>query len=450
MASASAPAPTPALAKRWKVRETAITEAPAPAQPCDFQRAYRGTIGKTAVSYVLERSDKKPGELAGWVHYDREGPASPIRGRVAADGSFSFDEKPGGTLRGTCDKDGVLSGTFALGASQESFRLIPGAKGAPGHFEVARRMVSEPNHPACRGKTRPDRVVVVPGAEPPPDDPDRWVPSIYCVAPAMRKELALEGNDFRCLADDAGLRVFGLRDAALEKRVNRLLAGDDYERAVAGMRPCSGGVSFLSRTTLVSLTADTLVVSRSAGTFYNDATTARASEPGEPTIIDLATGRTSNLGDAVDLDKLAAVLANCLPIYDRAWHTDTDGSDPSFELPPREAIASCGDDDGFLWGCNGPLNGSKPAWDLVPEGLVISRGIIPSIAHGLEGAGPVLSWAVLAREGALTPRSPFAALSRGVPPAPPDALPCTSAVTFSRRLEWSPVIDERYSEGRLP
>lgn len=442
MVSASAIAPTAQTpAKRWKVRATPNEAVAAPAQPCDFRRAYRGTIGKTRVSYVLGRSDKKPGVLTGWVHYDKEGPATPVSGRVADDGSFTLEEKPGGQLRGSCDANGVLTGTFVLDKKSESFQLTPFASGAPGHYRVSRHLVSEPNHPACRGKVRPDQIVVLDGPAPPADDPDRWIPPIYCMTAAFRQQLSADGGaDFRCIADDSGLRLFGMRDAAVEKRINRLLRGTDYERSVAATKPCSGGVSSASGTWLTSISADALVFEHATSAFFSGATGPGLSEPSEPMIVDLKTGATSKLGDTVELDKLAAVLSRCLPIYLRAWRVDTDAPPSTFELPPQDALIEC-DEDGFLWGCEGPYNRSTPTWSLVPEGVVISRGIIPSIAHGLEGAGPIVSWAVLAREGALRDTSPLASLYRGVVKAPAEALPCTSAFSSRERLDWSPVID---------
>lgn len=441
--SATATPTRAAAPARYRVRATPTDEPSAAAQPCDYRRAFRGTIGKTAVSYVLDRSEQQPNEIVGWVHYDKEGPATKVLGRLASDGSFTLDEQPGGQLRGTCDASGVLSGSFVLGKRTESFRFLPGLTGAPGHYQVSRRLVSEPNHPACRGLVRPGQITQADTPEPPPDDPDRWVPPIYCMTASFRQQLSKGGGaDFRCYAEDDGLRIFGLRDSVVEKRINELLKGDDYERSLAATKPCGGGVSSSSGTTLRALSGDVLVFQRWTSTVFSGAMTAGESEPSSPTIVELRTGAPSSFAAAVELDKLAAVLGRCLPIYERAWRVKTSTPPSSFELPAADQFTSC-DDEGFLWGCDSPYGRAAPTWELVPEGIVISRGIIPSVSRGLEGAGPILTWPVLARDGVLRDGSPLASFYNGVTKAPPDALPCVSAVGSGKRLDWSPIEDER-------
>lgn len=398
--------------------------------PCDFHRAYRGTIGKTVVSYVLDRSPKDPAQIVGLVHYDDTSKAAPVAGRVEADGSFTLTEKPGGDLRGRCDDSGTLVGTFVLAGKSSPFRLRPGLAGAPGLFSVSRRDAKDPNHPACRGKTKPREVVVIPGPEPPPEDPDRFVPSIYCMTPAFRKELAADGTDFRCRGDFGGTHLFGMTDTALELRLNTILDADGPKRAFAQLNPCAGGSYVIVGTSIKAISADTAVVTRSETV---SAAEAMHSYPDvKRTFLDLHSGTESSLADAVDLDKLRATVARCLPVYDAAWKSKGPSFEVAADLGPRE----CSGQEDILWGCE---KDDRPDWTVVSEGLVVAHRVGSPIGHGLEGTGPIIGWDVLLREKVIRPGSPLASFAAGVQPAKPEAPVCSAAITFSEHLAWKPI-----------
>lgn len=429
-ASAHAEEPSAPVRQRFALEKTPRDDDARKA-PCDFHRAYRGTIGKTPVSYVLDRSPKDPAQITGLVHYDDTSKAAPVVGRVEADGSFTLTEKPGGDLRGRCDDTGALVGTFSLAGKSSPFRLRPGLAGAPGLFGVSRRDAKDPNHPACRGKTKPREVVVIPGPEPPPDDPDRFVPSIYCMTPALRKHIVDDGGaDLRCRGDFGGTHLFGMADTALERRLNTILDGDGPKRAVAQLNPCAGGSYVIVGTTIEAISADAAVVTRSetvgaAGAMHSDPDIKR-------TLLDLHSGTESSFADAVDLDRLRAVVARCLPVYDAASKSKGTTFEVAAELAPRE----CSRQEDILWGCE---KDDRPDWTVVSEGLVVAHRVGSPIGHGLEGTGPIIGWDVLLREKVLRPGSPLASFAVGVQPAKPEAPVCSAAITFSEHLAWKAI-----------
>ena len=422
----------PAAGRRFVVEERSIPQdidddtGPA---PCDFTRSYRGKIGQTPVTLLLRAASTAtaPRSLAGLAHYDRAGAGMVVSGSLSSDGAFSITERQGGTFAGSCDGAGVLRGSFTLGKSAEPFELHPRPADWPGLYRLRRQARTAPNHPACAKAAKPNEL-----SEIAPDPAEEYV-TVICLptSPAKRKAL-LEDPEvaFWCQAVDDGYRVFGLAEPAVEQRVNALLAGDSYEQAVKEIRQCTGKRSSFDSMSLVTATKELLVVSRGTSQGFGGVHPMNAGVGS--TAVDLRTGRSIKLTELVDTVRLRDLAGACLPIYAQA----TTGK-PAFVLEPAEPVV-CGKEEAgghYLWGCEKD-DRAEPLWTLRPEGIVIGSWANPHVSAYADGQGPILSWAVLAREGSLKPNAPIAGLWAPSPAAAPTEPMCSSAFEGSRLRTW--------------
>jgi hypothetical protein len=211
--------------------------------PCDFDRSYRGLIGKTPVTIVLRPAGEK---LSGLSHYDREGPSLPLSGeRNGAD--FLLREVSGGSFKGRCDPSGVLQGTFTLGHRTDTFELQPKPREWPGLYRVTRRAQVEPNHPICRTRAAQNEAI-----ETSLEEED--YPRVVCLPrnPARRRALLAEAPHLLCSVEDVGYRAFGLENVDVERRANQVLSATGYEATVKAIEPCTGTRSSFKTMTLVA------------------------------------------------------------------------------------------------------------------------------------------------------------------------------------------------------
>jgi hypothetical protein len=107
-------------------------------------------------------------------------------------------------------------------------------------------------------------------------------------------------------------------------------------------------------------------------------------------VVDLATGKRLAIGEVVT--------------DERAFH---------------DAIMAC--DEGLRedldWDPKGEFR-KAPRWAVVPGGIAVVVGDVPPPKNGLQGRGPIASFASLARRKLLRADSPVARLWAGVAPAP--------------------------------
>ncbi|MFO0759751.1 MAG: hypothetical protein U0359_24905 [Byssovorax sp.] len=419
----AAPAPKPPAPAPLHVERTTLAaslDELAVSAPCDFARAYRGHIGPTKVSVVL-RGDGDT--LAGESHYDREGDGLAITGRRAGPTAFRADERRGGTFDGACDpSNGTLRGRYTLGGKTQGFELAPLPAGYPGLVWVQRRTVVEANDedPACRAQGSVDVVREI-------ETPEGA--TVLCLPhdPKKRKA-ALEGTELgHCWATDQGFRVFGGPSPDLDRKVNRVLRdAAGFDGSVKEIASCRPPRSIWATQRLVEIGDGILVVQVETSNDYGGGHPMNGVRSG--TEIDLLTGEEVGLDEVVsNVDKLRELAAACVPIYTAALNRAP-------AAPPRGTIARCGDeqsDAGYLWGCKDALD--APMWTLTTQGIVIG-GIGHSHAESvLDGTGPIIPWAVLAREGLLPAKSRVARLFRSTPPASPSDPPCWSGY---RGDEW--------------
>lgn len=192
-------------------QEAASFDGPREAQPCDFERSYRGTVGKTPLTVLLTRR----AGLGGAVHYDRSGPSLALTSGSVNGGAVRFTEHGGGSFDGKCDAEtGRIAGTYTLKGKPQSFELWPRPKAWPPLYRVTRETPVAGNFPGCARVQKPDETTTapIPGKDEdvavcPPTNPD------------ARRQAITEGRA-ACVASDTGLRVFGVANAAA---INRIL-----------------------------------------------------------------------------------------------------------------------------------------------------------------------------------------------------------------------------------
>lgn len=418
-APATSPSADPARPKINVVVTPSWTSLDEPAgnAPCDYARAFRGKVGETRVSVVLRRDAKDPAIVTGASHYDRESDAIVLRGKIDAD-AFALDESPGGSFKGTCDKaTGKLTGTFTLGKTSSPFTLSPRPEGWPGMYTVTVEATGESHNPQCARVGKRDEPVALSDYEvcPPLD-------------PAKRKAFYKDAPSAGCTLHDTSLRVFGLTDKAVEKKVNAALARTSGD--VTSTHAC--------RTTPQNIYLAAEVVDARAGLLV--VTTFSSRDEGgmhpmnskdTPTTIDLTTGDVVRLEDAVaDLGKLKRPAAECVGLY------GVFGGDAAPTEMPDVPELKCGEDGmgHFLWGCPDNLT---PTLTIVGDGIIVAQSGNPHVSVALDGYGPLVPWSVLLREGVLPSDSPIKRLWRDVTPAPTTALACTSAYEGDTWRRWS-------------
>lgn len=417
--------PKPAR-RRWVVETQAIPQDidGASKAPCDFDRSYRGLIGKTPVTIVLRPTGEK---LSGLSHYDREGPSLAVSGVRTGAADFALTEVSGGSFQGQCDATGVLRGTFTVGNRTDTFELHPKPREWPGIHRVTRRTQREPNHPICRTRAVQNEAI-----ETSLDGED--YPRIVCLPrnPARRRALLAEAPHLLCTVEDVGYRVFGLGNADVERRANQVLSATEYEATVKAIQPCTGTRSSYKTMTLVAASKDFLSVSGSSSEDFGGVHPMNGRTGS--VLVDLVRGASVTLPEIVDVPRLRDVAAACLPIYRLA-----SGGKDVFELPERIEPTTCEADQAtmgrFLWGCDKD-DWTEPAWSIVREGIVIGSFANPHVSAAMDGRGPIIPWAVLLREGLLKSDSPAKALWSGVRPAPADAPACSSAYEGDVLRRW--------------
>lgn len=432
---------SPEASEAEKVKRFAIEDVPRASQleddtgaaPCDFARSYRGVMNERGVTFAL-RLDST-GQIRGAVHYDDANPALAVTGSVKLERSpsqtvqFEMTEQAGGTYTGSCDpKTGMLLGTFSGGNKfVAAFAASPRPVEWPPLYRLTRKTVTPPNHPACKrlgSKTEIKEVFL--------DDED-YGSRIVCLPtdPKARKAMQQDGEyNFGCTVEDIGLRVFGLDDPELEKRINAILEYKDYPEDVRSTSLCNGHNSVYMSASLVEASAGMLVISRFSSLDLGGVHPWNSVRPS--IAVDLKRGTELSLSDIVtDSDKLRDVAGACLGVYQYA---STD--DLSFDLPDEIEPVVCDPDASptFLWGCQEGYE--DPMWTLLPEGIVIGARGNPHVAVALDGTGPILPWDVLLRAGVLRADSPMARLWKDDKPAPAEAHACRSAFTNASIRSW--------------
>jgi hypothetical protein len=424
----------PAAPRRFIVEEQPIPDdidADTGAAPCDFARTYRGEIGETKVTLLLQAqagSSGAPLALSGLSHYDKIGPSISLTGSTKSDGTFEVAEKPGGTFTGRCDaSSGALRGRFKLGKREEAFELRPRPAAWPGLYRVRRSAMTRPNHPICKKAAHPDVTIEV------STDPVEEFPRAICLPsnPAKRKRILAEAPDLGCIAVDEGYRVFGLATLKIEESVNSALAGGSFEEDVREIQEeCTGFRTSHRSMSLITARQDILVVGGFSSQGYGGAHPMNSGLGGMA--FDLRDGRELKIGDLVDLPRLRDVAAACLPIYAQSTSTKN-----AFVLEPLTS-AVCGNEGvtaRYLWACDKD-DLQEPNWALLPDGIVIGGWANAHATAVEDGRGPILPWAVLKREGILKAGAPVAHLWAHVPPAGAGAFACSSSWSGSSLRIW--------------
>ncbi len=385
--------------------------------PCDFSRAFRGTVGQRKVSLVLRRDARAPTLLTGESHEDREGEAGTLSGKLEAS-AFSLSDRSGGTFRGVCDAlTGNLSGTFTLGQASSLFTFSPRPADWPGLYMVSVEVSAESHNPACARVAKRDEPVALSEYEicPPRD-------------PAKRKAFYEDAPDAGCRLRETSFRVFGLGDTRVEKKINAELSlsqGDPAGTRACKTAPQSEDHSMM----IVDVRASVLVVT----TFNSvDEGGIHPRNSKGPTItLDLTTGEVVPVERVIsDLEKLKAPAADCVGLY------EVFGGDTAPAEMPEVAPAKCGEEASgrFLWGC--PEH-ETPMLIVTGAGVIVGQSGNPHATIALEGYGPLLPWSVLLRSGVLRQGSPIERLWKDVRPASAEAPACTSAYEGDRWRRFS-------------
>jgi hypothetical protein len=408
----STPRPTLLTQPSW----TTLDE-PAGRAPCDFSRAFRGTVGQRKMSLVIRRDAAAAKLLTGESHDDREGEASTLSGTLEANG-FSLLDSAGGSFRGVCDElTGNLSGTFTLGQASSLFTFTPRPDDWPGLYQVLVEVDAESHNPACARVGKRDEPVALSEYETcPPRDP------------AKRKAFYEDVPNAGCRLRETSFRVFGLADEQVEKKLNAELSssqGDAAQTRACKTAPQSEDHSM----SIVDVRASVLVVT----TFHSidEGGIHPRNSTGPTKTLDLISGDVVRLEHAiVDVEKLKAPAADCVGLY------EVFAGDAAPAEMPAVAPARCGEEASarFLWGCP---DHETPTLIVTGAGVIIGQSGNPHATIALEGQGPLLPWSVLLRSGALRQGSPIERLWKGVPPAPAEAPACTSAYEGDRWRRWS-------------
>jgi hypothetical protein len=433
-ATASTPPPAARPAAEEATRPLVVTSTPLPEDldqdtgpaPCDFRRTYRGTVGKTPLTWSLHPAAAGSDQVEGSGHYDRPGPAFVLTGtRTAASGAFVVSEKAGGVFRGECDAKGTLKGEFSLQGKKTPFELRARPAGWPPLYRTARHATQEPNHPLCKKQAKRDQMVVTSESD--------TGPEILCLPtnPVKKKELLTENDFLLCAVDERAYRVFGLADPAVEKRVNEQLGSSLYDAMRDEIRACHHRHRFFASSSLVWAGPDLLVVS---GFHSDDQGGAHPMNNSDGSrAIDLRSGASIALDQILDPAALRPLAGACLPLYEA-----TSGGPRTVQVAARLPPVTCSDEPGmarYLWGCS-PDDRQDPAWTLLPAGIVIGAWGNPHVTAATDGWGPIVPWSVLRRAGILRANSPVAHLWAGVPAAGPTDLPCEGAYEGGSLLAW--------------
>ncbi|MFO0551542.1 MAG: hypothetical protein U0271_24355 [Polyangiaceae bacterium] len=395
-----------------------------PPQPCDFARSYRGKLGERGLTILLSNGASG---LSGWLHFDEEGPATAITGTVK-DGAFELTAGKLLALTGKCDERGALVGAARAGKSKANvdITLSPLPPEWPGLYWVARDLRVLPNHPDCKKAAQRDRIIEIQVG---PNDYDTAI----CLPsdPKIRKELLADATDFGCTASDTGYRVFGLADSQIEARVNTHLKGGYYDETVKEISVCNGKRHSWVGMSLVYASRELLVTSGFASEDFGGAHPMNGGMGAQS--IDLSTGEPVRLDEVItDSAALRDLTGECLGVY-----FQVPGDEQAFE-PELGVVRRCEDDGlpAYLWGCDGDA-AAEPVWALLPDGVQIGSYGNPHVSAVLDGQGPILPFAVLAREGLLRRDSRPAHLWANVTPAAADELPCSSALEGETVRWWT-------------
>jgi len=405
--------------------EMRIFDGPLAPEPCDFHRSYRGKIGETPLTVVLDPS-------GGQVHYDRPGAALSIVKRQVDAQRVRFEEKGGGKFEGTCNaKTGEITGSYALKGKTQSFELWPRPRDWPPMYRITRERRVAGNFPGCAKVAKPDTVtsVSLPGD-------DYGVAVCPPTSPKARRE-AISNGYAACAASESTLRVFGIKNATA---VNRVLDHTSpFGVAAQDIKKCWSMHSFYSSTWVMHASADLLTVQIFRSEDWGGAHPMNST--GNGIAIDLASGKLVRLADLVtDTDVLRDLARSCAWDYLAVESIQKTGEVHAY--PPRYP-AECNEApvSQLMWDCD-PKDPNKlgPSWALMGEGIAILSQGHAHVSAALDGRGPVISWAALLRAGILDSKAPVARLWKGVSPAPPDAPACTSAYSGNPGLvRWTVV-----------
>lgn len=435
---AETPAAESATDKKRVLRVTQVSRDASPfkgqygTHPCDFDRSYRGTIDKTPLTVLLSPGSASETTLTGAVHYDRAGPELAVHGSRNGT-AVRFSERGGGNFDGTCDAaTGRVSGKYTLKGKTQSFELWPRPKEWPPLYRALRETVVAPNYPGCAKVQKPDATTTI---EIPGDDYDYAV--CAPTEPKARRQ-AMREEGAACVASDLGVRVFGIKNAAL---VNRALANaSSYADLVKGIKKCWSPHSHSAWSWLVSANRELLTVQPLLTEYYY-----RAAHPmnstGSGVAIDLTTGREVQLKDVVtNSDKLRDVARSCAWDYFAVEASQKTGEVRAY--PPSYPGGCDGAPVGYLmWDCDpSAQHKTGPSWALTNEGVAVLAQGYAHVTAALNGRGPIVSFAALARAGILNTSSSAAHLWKDAKPAPTDAAACTAAYDGDPTLlRWSVV-----------
>ncbi|APR79297.1 Hypothetical protein A7982_04644 [Minicystis rosea] len=394
-ASTSASAPASPAAPAWVVDEdgkgtplSADLDAPnVPDAACFAARVYRGTIGKERVTIAIATNGAR---LSGRVHYDLPGPGIELSGEIKG-GSFSLVEKGAGRFEGTCEaKTGRLTGSYALSGKKTAFALAPRPGGETALHVVHERIRGTspvPSYCARLGKTTETQTV----AE------GICLPSDPAALAALQEAYGAGLCTFELRAP----RVFGFENPGVERAANVALSHDGAEYAspsvLASVKRCPAGgeVKAGGGFSIVHNASEVLSVFLSG--YINEANAAHGAMFGpDPVVVDLRSGKRLAIGDVV-----------------------------SDEAAFRKAILACdpGNYEDLEWGEKDSLR-KAPRWAIVPGGIAVVVGPVAPIKNGLQGRGPIASFASLVKRRLLRADSTIARLWAGVTPAPDDAPFC--------------------------
>ncbi len=409
--------------------QTAILDGQLAPQPCDLERSYRGSVGNTPLTVLLVRR----GGLGGEVHYDNSAPSLALTSGSASGAAVHFSERGGGSFDGECDAStGRIAGTYSLKGKAQRFELWPRPADWPPLYRVTRETTVAGNYPGCARVHNPDQTVTVP-------IPGSNYAEAVCPPknPAARRQAILGGGAV-CAATDVGLRVFGVPNAAALNRV--LASATGYAQAVRDIKKCWNVHSYYSSTGLMHAGGELLVIQNFVSEDWGGAHPMNSTDSG--VAIDRRTARVIRLADVVtDTDKLRDLARRCAWDYFAVEGIDKTGRVRAY---PPDHRGACDDEplSYLMWDCD-PNAKTKlgPEWGLFDEGVAVLTIGYPHVMQALDGRGPIIGWAALARAGILKPGSPVARLWSGVKPAPDGAPACTSAFAGEPTLVRWTVVD---------
>jgi hypothetical protein len=321
---------------------------------CWLAAGYRGAVLGLP---VFARVAVDGTHLHGRYFYESKGLDIPVEGTLSADGVMHLTEgdpaAPSGRFEGACEPStGAFAGTWTGDRNRGAFRWVPvppdeHAIGAVKRFKMSR-----------------------PARKPEPDAHIR-----------------------ACSYAESRVELFGLRDAAVERAVNRqgveLLPGPVIDRAIAkSIDGCSGfGFDEEESRTLVSSFRELATIETQG---WIDGGGMHPTELGSDLVtFDLRTGLRVTERDVLARDPIERV-AICA-----AKGAPDDGMD---ESQWRDHL-------------------SASQLDLEPDGVHFFAADFPHAMAALSDTGPVIGYDVLLRDGYLRQDSPVKRAWRGVEPA---------------------------------